>query len=63
MRDQGLRKVLEHHIPPAKQDEMLIWRKQRKTSLPTVSLTEDEIVEDAGLEAEDVSAPLVKMSA
>ena len=63
LHDQSIRKVLEHHIPPAKQDEMLIWRKQRKTSLPMVSLSEDEIVEDAGLEDESTVPAVVRMSA
>jgi hypothetical protein len=58
-----LRGILEHHIPPAKRDEATIWQKTRQTSLPTVSLTEDEIVEDAGLDDELTDAQLVSMSA
>jgi hypothetical protein len=63
VRDSSLRAVLEHHIPPAKSDEATIWKKQRRTSLPTVSLSEDEIVEDAGLEFDGADLPLVQLIA
>lgn len=58
VRDSQIRRLLEHYVPPPKAFEQGIW--QQKTLSQNVTLADDEIVEDAGLEAEDdeVVAPM-----
>lgn len=51
VKDSQLRHVLEHYVPPPKSFEREIWAGKRPQ--PTVMLTDEEIVEDAGLD-EDI---------
>jgi hypothetical protein len=53
--DLKVASVLQHYFPPAKSVEAQIWATQRLRRAPTVHLADDEIVEDAGLDASDAA--------
>lgn len=61
--DHQVRNILQHHVPPPKSYEREIWAKRRAdiSYLPAA----DELVEDAGLEAEtdDELLPVARKSA
>ncbi len=61
VKDAQLRKVLQHYVPPPKAFEQQIWANKRL--VPNVTLADDEIVEDAGLDEESKTSTPLKRSA
>lgn len=48
--NDALRAVLQFHVPPTKDEERKIWGAQKAIGLTNFGVTEDELVEDAGLD-------------
>ena len=62
-RDASMRALLEFYIPPTKDEERKIWETRKEIrEASRFGLSEDEIVEDAGLESREESPDLSTFS-
>jgi hypothetical protein len=61
LKDSQLRSVLRYYYPPAREQEIKIWRRvgklRAKQQRQEVAVAEDELVEDAGLDDDSATLP------